>query len=156
MSWYFCKRAVSALKKRELWLCGIIGFIGNESSRDYLLEGLEILRNRGYDSAGISTVANVGQKPSLTTTKFASVSTSDSFDLLKEATDGKHMSFCGIGHTRWATHGAITDANAHPHCDTDVFCTEINEKLLKFSSFAYFDSFCYFLAFYLFYNFFLI
>ena len=109
-------------KRVFLWSCGIMGYVGNEPAGDYLLEGLQILRSRGYDSAGVSTVIeNKDTKEyTLETTKFASVTTSDSFEILKKATIGRKFSNIGIGHTRWATHGAKTDANAHPHTDTKV------------------------------------
>lgn len=96
-------------------MCGIVGFIGSEPSVKYLLEGLTILENRGYDSAGVSTLTPAGE---LVTTKFASVgTTSDAIDQLKE-TSAQHASHViGIAHTRWATHGAKTNANAHPHHD---------------------------------------
>lgn len=98
--------------------CGIIGFVGTEQSAlPFLLEGLTILQNRGYDSAGVATVDK--NKGSLTTCKFASMaSTSDSIDRLKVGAQGIHGdNKIGIAHTRWATHGGKTDANAHPHLD---------------------------------------
>merc|ERR1719461_876430 len=96
--------------------CGIVGYVGQEPSINYLLEGLLILQNRGYDSAGVATVDEANE---LVTTKYASVgTTSDSIDLLQEKAPKNHpFSKCGIAHTRWATHGAKTDENAHPHTD---------------------------------------
>ena len=97
--------------------CGIVGVCGSQEADKYLLEGLMILRNRGYDSAGIASIPKDGH--TINVTKFASSkSTSDSIDLLKEHVTPKHDGdVTGIGHTRWATHGGRTDDNAHPHCD---------------------------------------
>ena len=97
--------------------CGIVGVVGTDDSSAFLLEGLTILRNRGYDSAGLASVPSDGSH--LYLTKFASrESTSDSIDLLR-ANSGKHVGHpVGIGHTRWATHGGKTDENAHPHTDS--------------------------------------
>ena len=96
--------------------CGIVAFVGDEAAAPYLLEGLHILQNRGYDSAGLTTINGAGE---LVTTKYASVgSTSDSIKLLQNDAGPRHgADRSGIAHTRWATHGGKTDANAHPHLD---------------------------------------
>ncbi|MES1912006.1 MAG: hypothetical protein MHM6MM_004354 [Cercozoa sp. M6MM] len=112
--------------------CGIVGYVSDNESQetvDVLLEGLTILQNRGYDSAGIATLrrspseasASDGEEFELRTCKYASRgSTSDSIDLLKRHAPTIHGdSHIGIAHTRWATHGGKTDDNAHPHCDED-------------------------------------
>uniref|UniRef100_F0WD17 Glutamine--fructose-6-phosphate aminotransferase [isomerizing] n=1 Tax=Albugo laibachii Nc14 TaxID=890382 RepID=F0WD17_9STRA len=102
--------------------CGIMGVVGNsENASNFLLEGVTILQNRGYDSAGMSTQKSVpdknGQAP-ITTTKFASVDgTADSIQLLRNSKDQHDGNNVGIAHTRWATHGSKTDHNAHPHMD---------------------------------------
>jgi hypothetical protein len=105
--------------RRLMHACGIVAFVGtDEPATPYLLEGLQILQNRGYDSAGVATLNSKSHE--LVTTKFASVgSTSDCIDLLTSSAPARHNSdTLGIAHTRWATHGGKTDANAHPHLDS--------------------------------------
>ncbi len=98
-----------------LSMCGIIGFVGNDTCVDYLLDGLAILENRGYDSAGIATIGNNRE---ITLTKFASSNNADAIARLKDVAQPHVGHTIGIGHTRWATHGGKTDANAHPHTDS--------------------------------------
>lgn len=95
-------------------MCGIVGYLGNDKHTEYILSGLRLLQNRGYDSVGISCITN-GE---LHTTKFASKTTCDALDQLEETVNRQNIkSNCAIGHTRWATHGGKTDINAHPHHD---------------------------------------
>jgi len=87
--------------------CGIVGYIGTkpeEPAVKYVLEGIQILQNRGYDSAGVATIKPTGE---IVTTKYASRgSTSDCIQILKEEASKNHSGdVIGIGHTRWATHG---------------------------------------------------
>lgn len=95
-------------------MCGIVGYLGRESFNEYIISGLKLLQNRGYDSAGISCINN-GE---LITTKYASTNTNDSLAQLEENINKNTFeSSIAIGHTRWATHGGKTNANAHPHTD---------------------------------------
>ena len=89
-------------------MCGIIGYTGSEPCVPILLEGLRALEYRGYDSAGIA----VRDGEELITVK-----TEGRLSHLCEALDASHLpdAHCGIGHTRWATHGAPSHKNAHPH-----------------------------------------
>ena len=107
--------AAAVWKMSDTENCGIIGVVGTEEASGIVLEGLTILKNRGYDSAGIATIS---KDKELVVTKYASRdTTSDSIDLVR-ANASKHIGHVtGIGHTRWATHGGKTDANAHPHTD---------------------------------------
>lgn len=89
-------------------MCGIIGFTGHKDAKDVLLDGLESLEYRGYDSAGIALMNN---------NRIQTIKTVGKVSTLREKVSGQDIvaSTCGIGHTRWATHGGVTDTNAHPH-----------------------------------------
>ena len=89
-------------------MCGIIGFTGKQPAKDILIDGLAKLEYRGYDSAGI---ALLNDDDTLTIRKKAGRVD----DLRQLCSDKEYTSTCGIGHTRWATHGGVTDVNAHPH-----------------------------------------
>jgi glucosamine--fructose-6-phosphate aminotransferase (isomerizing) len=90
-------------------MCGIVGYIGTQQAAPLLLEGLTRLEHRGYDSAGVAVLGTSGVKVAK-----AAGRVRDLADGLPKRFAGK----VGIGHTRWATHGPATDANAHPHTDT--------------------------------------
>ena len=93
-------------------MCGIIGYVGPRECRDLLLQGLQRLEYRGYDSAGLSLVTNGS---------INSVHAVGNLQHLRDAVaklNGNVRGSTGIGHTRWATHGRVTQANAHPHWDT--------------------------------------
>lgn len=95
-------------------MCGIIGYFGSSDYKDYILSGLKLLQNRGYDSVGVSII----HQNAIKTTKFASTITNDAVELLESEMDKTNISAnLAIGHTRWATHGKKTDNNAHPHHD---------------------------------------
>lgn len=89
-------------------MCGIIGFTGNMDAKEVLLQGLTALEYRGYDSAGISYVTDNGIKTVKTVGKVKKL-----VEKVKE-TDSEATK-CGIGHTRWATHGGVSKTNCHPH-----------------------------------------
>jgi glucosamine--fructose-6-phosphate aminotransferase (isomerizing) len=93
-------------------MCGIIGYVGPRECCDLLLGGLRRLEYRGYDSAGLSLVENGS---------IGSVHAVGNLDNLYDAvgrSNGHLQGSTGIGHTRWATHGRVTEENAHPHWDT--------------------------------------
>jgi len=93
-------------------MCGISGFIGNENAFQRIFDALLQLQNRGYDSAGISVIEN----DTMITHKYASINNTSALDFIS---NHSHVSNIGIGHTRWATHGAKTDINSHPHLSHD-------------------------------------
>ncbi len=90
-------------------MCGIIGYIGKDHSVSHLIEGLRALEYRGYDSAGAAFFDRSGV---LRREKASGRIANLEAKLKALDTDGSH---CGIGHTRWATHGAPSDVNSHPH-----------------------------------------
>ena len=92
-------------------MCGIVGYIGKQKAATIILEGLKRLEYRGYDSAGVATLANGS---------FELAKKTGRVDGLMKATGAQKLpGTTGIGHTRWATHGGVTDANAHPHISSD-------------------------------------
>lgn len=93
-------------------MCGIVGYTGNQSAAPLLLEGLKKLEYRGYDSAGIAVTEDHSIHISKVTGRIA--------NLCEKTEDGRLTpGTTGIGHTRWATHGAPTEPNAHPHASND-------------------------------------
>jgi glutamine---fructose-6-phosphate transaminase (isomerizing) len=87
-------------------VCGIIGYVGPRAAKPLLIQGLERLEYRGYDSAGIALLEHDG---------LDYVRTVGNLQFLKEATSSNgSASSTGLGHTRWATHGSVTVGNAHP------------------------------------------
>ncbi|MDP1538411.1 MAG: class II glutamine amidotransferase, partial [bacterium] len=116
-------------------MCGIVGYLGKKQAAPLLLEGLRRLEYRGYDSAGLS-VAN--DKNGIATVKAVG-----KIDVLANLLEKKMPEGSwGIAHTRWATHGAVTEKNAHPHfdCRKNIFLVhngiienyrQLKEKLIK-------------------------
>ncbi|QFQ99828.1 glutamine--fructose-6-phosphate transaminase (isomerizing) [Streptomyces phaeolivaceus] len=91
-------------------MCGIVGYIGSQSALDVVLAGLKRLEYRGYDSAGVAVLADGGLAAARKAGKLVN---------LEKELVGRPLptGTTGLGHTRWATHGGPTDANAHPHLD---------------------------------------
>lgn len=89
-------------------MCGIVGYVGKRNAQDVLLDGLEKLEYRGYDSAGVALALDGG---------ICVVKSKGRLTALREKLAAQQLaqSFCGIGHTRWATHGEPSDVNSHPH-----------------------------------------
>ncbi|WP_409295025.1 glutamine--fructose-6-phosphate transaminase (isomerizing) [Peribacillus sp. SCS-26] len=103
-------------------MCGIVGYIGNRDSKEYLLKGLEKLEYRGYDSAGIAVINESG------ITVFKEKGRIKS---LRSIVDEKVIANSGIGHTRWATHGAPSKRNAHPHSSTSSRFTIVHNGVIE-------------------------
>jgi glucosamine--fructose-6-phosphate aminotransferase (isomerizing) len=92
-------------------MCGIVGYVGNRRAATIILEGLKRLEYRGYDSAGLAIVQDEGIAVVRKVGRVA--------QLAKEAARTRLTGTVGLGHTRWATHGGVTEANAHPHVSSD-------------------------------------
>jgi glucosamine--fructose-6-phosphate aminotransferase (isomerizing) len=105
-------------------MCGISGFIGDENAYEKILNALYQLQNRGYDSAGISVVEN----DNIITQKYASTDGKSALDFLNEYSYDSHI---GIGHTRWATHGAKTDTNSHPHLSHNNLFSLVHNGIIE-------------------------
>ena len=105
-------------------MCGIVGYIGREQAAPILLDGLAKLEYRGYDSSGIA-VYN-GEKVEMVKSK-------GRLKVLSELThDGTTLpGHLGIGHTRWATHGAPSDVNAHPHYNKDESIVVVHNGIIE-------------------------
>lgn len=106
-------------------MCGIVGFVGKHQAAPVLLSGLEKLEYRGYDSAGIAV--RDGDK------KTEVVKAKGRLKVLEEKTDdGKAIiGTCGIGHTRWATHGEPSETNAHPHASEDGNVVGVHNGIIE-------------------------
>jgi glucosamine--fructose-6-phosphate aminotransferase (isomerizing) len=92
-------------------MCGIVGYVGRQKAASIMLEGLKRLEYRGYDSAGLAVLQDDGVTNVKSVGRVAN---------LAKLVSGKRLAgTTGISHTRWATHGGVTDANAHPHLSSD-------------------------------------
>ena len=106
-------------------MCGIVGFVGNEQAAPILLDGLSKLEYRGYDSAGIAVRDN--------DSNIKIFKAKGRLKGLIEKTDAGHAVFgtCGIGHTRWATHGEPSETNAHPHTSDDGNVVGVHNGIIE-------------------------
>ena len=106
-------------------MCGIVGYVGDRQAAPILLDGLSKLEYRGYDSAGMA-VRNGTAAPEIVKAK-------GRLKVLAEKTnDGKTLlGDCGIGHTRWATHGEPSVENAHPHCSDDRNVVGVHNGIIE-------------------------
>lgn len=103
-------------------MCGIVGYIGQNDSKEILLKGLEKLEYRGYDSAGIATMNQDGVHIFKEKGRIAE---------LRKSVDEKVEASTGIGHTRWATHGVPSQLNAHPHQSTTSRFTIVHNGVIE-------------------------
>jgi len=103
-------------------MCGIIGYVGHRTALPILIEGLRRLEYRGYDSAGVALADERG----IVVTKAAG-----RLSVLEQAIDPSQPQKAGIGHTRWATHGAPNDINAHPHQDSSGRIAVIHNGIIE-------------------------
>lgn len=106
-------------------MCGIVGFVGNKQAAPILLDGLSKLEYRGYDSAGLA-VRNGEDEVTIVKAE------GKLFALAEKTDDGKAVAgCCGIGHTRWATHGEPSEINAHPHRSDDGNVTAVHNGIIE-------------------------
>ena len=106
-------------------MCGIVGYVGKEQAAPILLDGLSRLEYRGYDSAGIA-VRNDNDDVTVIKAKGKLLA------LAEKTNDGKSVhGSCGIGHTRWATHGAPSENNAHPHYSDDRNVVAVHNGIIE-------------------------
>ncbi|MCQ2547376.1 MAG: glutamine--fructose-6-phosphate transaminase (isomerizing) [Clostridia bacterium] len=104
-------------------MCGIVGYIGKNNAKDVIIEGLKKLEYRGYDSAGIA----INQGGKLKIKKHVG-GIQNLENLIKKEDMESHL---GIGHTRWATHGAPSDLNAHPHVSMDGNIAVVHNGIIE-------------------------
>jgi len=108
-------------------MCGIVGYVGHQEARDVVVEGLRRLEYRGYDSAGIAVVDPAAPDRLYVAKRAGKLANLDK--LL--ADEPPPASTTGIGHTRWATHGAPNDVNAHPHTDCSGRVAVIHNGIIE-------------------------
>jgi len=104
-------------------MCGIIGYVGGKEAEPILVEGLRRLEYRGYDSAGLATLAGSSMHVRKRAGRIADLAR----HLEQQPAPGCH----GISHTRWATHGPATDANAHPHLSSDGMVAIVHNGVIE-------------------------
>ena len=103
-------------------MCGIVGYVGTQNASDVLLAGLKKLEYRGYDSCGIATINNGSLNIIKTTNRIDGL-----------VSESKNLGYAsiGIGHTRWATHGGVTEKNAHPHVSNDKKIVLVHNGIIE-------------------------
>lgn len=106
-------------------MCGIVGYIGTKQAAPIILDGLSKLEYRGYDSAGMAVIDEKGK---VNITKSVG-----RLKVLENMTRGGETlpGICGIGHTRWATHGVPSDSNAHPHFNESETITVVHNGIIE-------------------------
>ena len=106
-------------------MCGIVGFTGRHQAAPILLDGLSKLEYRGYDSAGIAVRDGEGETEV--------IKAKGRLKVLSEKTNGGETvpGTCGIGHTRWATHGEPSENNAHPHMTDDGNIVAVHNGIIE-------------------------
>lgn len=106
-------------------MCGIVGYTGSNQVAPILLDGLSKLEYRGYDSAGVAVLNNNGEHEV--------VKTKGRLKVLSDMLDGGNAikGTCGIGHTRWATHGTPSERNAHPHFNDDKSIVAVHNGIIE-------------------------
>jgi len=104
-------------------MCGIVGYIGWQKAQDVVMNGLEKLEYRGYDSSGIATIFNGQLKLSKYKGRLSVLS--------KHLEEDPHQGHVGIGHTRWATHGQPSDVNSHPHINESNSVAVIHNGIIE-------------------------
>jgi glutamine---fructose-6-phosphate transaminase (isomerizing) len=102
-------------------MCGIMGYVGNKEAWDIVISGLKRLEYRGYDSAGVVTVSRKRLRIARQVGHLRA---------LQDATQEGLPGTIGIGHTRWATHGGVTEANCHPHRDADEVVALVHNGII--------------------------
>ena len=112
-------------REEYIKVCGIVRYVGEQQAAPILLEGLSKLEYRGYDSAGIAVRDEAGE--------ISVVKAKGRLKILSEKTDnGRSVhGTCGIGHTRWATHGEPSENNAHPHCTDDRSVVLVHNGIIE-------------------------
>lgn len=106
-------------------MCGIVCYDGKQNALDIIVNGLEKLEYRGYDSAGISVIHD---------RKIETIKKAGRLDVLENEIKNRNLKFIpttGIGHTRWATHGVPTDENAHPHVSIDGVISVVHNGIIE-------------------------
>src|SRR3989338_512522 len=100
-------------------MCGIVGYVGRKDATPFLIHGLKALEYRGYDSAGIHIVSA------------GTIKRAGKVEELEKAIPEGFGGTTGIAHTRWATHGAPTEVNAHPHSDSSGLVRLVHNGIIE-------------------------